>query len=102
MLCLHRPTSVDSVDENAIRILVTRLARPHSSGGTVIERAAILAEGTDSSMIMDWITAHDGVPEATVARSHRHGLHGSRLGNSGGAESSPPPSRFVLPAGALA
>jgi hypothetical protein len=92
--------SVDAVDDNAIRALVTRLARPHSSGGTVIERAAILAEGTDSAAIMAWITAHAGIPEATVATPPRHGLHGSRLGNHGGAESQTSP-RFVLPAGAL-
>jgi hypothetical protein len=87
------------VDDDAIRALVMRLARPHSSGGKVIERAAILAEGTDSAEIMAWITAHSGIPEATVATPSRHGLHGSRLGD-GGAK--PQTSlRFVLPAGAL-
>jgi hypothetical protein len=91
---------VDAVDDDAIRALVIRLARPHSSGGKVIERAAILAEGTDSAAIMAWITAHSGIPEATVATPPRHGLHGSRLGNGSGAESQTPP-RFVLPAGAL-
>jgi hypothetical protein len=69
---------VDTVDDDAIRALVTRLARPHSSGGKVIERAAILAEGTDSAAVMAWITAHAGIPEATVATPSRHGLHGSR------------------------
>ncbi len=89
------------VDDNAIRALVTRLARPHSSGGKVIERAAILAEGTDSAAIMEWITAHAGIPEVTVATSPRHGLHGSRLGDGSRAESRTP-TRFVLPTGALA
>jgi hypothetical protein len=28
------------MDDDAIRMLVTRLSRPHSSGGKVIERAA--------------------------------------------------------------
>jgi hypothetical protein len=92
---------VDAVDDDAIRALVMRLARPHSSGGTVIERAAILAEGTDSTAIMAWVTAHAGISEAAVATSPRHGLHGSRLSYSGGAESPPTPLRFVLPAGAL-
>jgi hypothetical protein len=36
------------VDDDAIRTLVTRLSRPHASGGAVIERAAILAEGADA------------------------------------------------------
>lgn len=86
------------MDDDAIRALVMRLARPHSSGGKVIERAAILAEGTDSAAILAWIAAHAGIPEATPATPARHGLHGSRLGNGGGAESQTP-SRFVLPAG---
>jgi hypothetical protein len=89
------------MDDDAIRALVTRLARPHLSGGEVIERAAILAEGADSAAIIEWIADHAGVPEAAVATPSRHGLHGSRLGNGGGA-GSPAPLRFVLPAGALA
>jgi hypothetical protein len=92
---------VGAVDDDAIRALVTRLARPHPSGGEVIERAAILAEGADSAAVIAWITAHAGVPEAMVVTPTRHGLHGSRLGDSGGAESRTP-LRFVLPAGALA
>jgi hypothetical protein len=89
------------MDDGDIRALVTRLARPHLSGGEVIERAAILAEGADSAAVIEWITAHAGIPEAAVATSSRHGLHGSRLGDSGGAESRAP-LRFVLPAGTLA
>jgi hypothetical protein len=92
---------VGSVDDDAIRALVTRLARPHISGGEVIERAAILAEGANSEAVIAWITAHAGVPEATVVTPPRHGLHGSRLGDGGGPESRTP-LRFVLPAGALA
>ena len=55
--------------DDAIRSAVTRLSRPHRSGGVVIERAAILAEGADSTAIFDWILAHAGRPEAapTVA-----------------------------------
>jgi hypothetical protein len=91
---------VASVDDDAIRALVIRLARAHPSGGTVIERAAIVAEGADSEAVMTWIVAHGGRPEARVETSTRHGLHGSRLHDSG--ESAPrTASRFVLPAGAL-
>ncbi len=89
------------MDDDAIRALVTRLARPHSSGGEVIERAAILAEGADFAAVMEWITAHDGIPETQVAKASSHGLHGSRLSYSGSAEPRTP-LRFVLPAGALA
>jgi len=88
------------VDDDAIRALVTRLARSHPSGGEVIERAAILAEGADFAAVMSWIVAHDGRPETTVSAGPRGGLHGSRLG-TGGAEPGTP-LRFVLPAGALA
>jgi hypothetical protein len=89
------------VDDDAIRSLLTRLARAHPGGGTVIERAAVVAAGADSEAIMTWILAHGGKPEAAVAEtSTRHGLHGSRLHTS--SESQPRvPSRFVLPASAL-
>jgi hypothetical protein len=88
------------VDDDAIRLLVTRLARAHPSGGTVVERAAIVAEGADFDAVMRWILAHGGTPEAAVETSSRHGLHGSRLHAGGGSEPRAP-SRFVLPAGAL-
>jgi hypothetical protein len=89
------------VDDDAIRALVTRLARPHRSGGEVVERAAILAEGADFAEVMAWIVAHAGQPETSVSTSPGGGLHGSRLGVGRGVES-PTPLRFVLPAGALA
>jgi len=88
------------MDDAEIRALVTRLARPHPSGGEVIERAAILAEGADFAAVMAWITAHAGIPEAAAAAAPAHGLHGSRVG--GGGAQSRAPLRFVLPAGALA
>ena len=83
-----------------IRALVTRLSRPHSSGGTVIERAAILADGADFAAVMNWIAARDGTPDATVSTTRRRGLHGSRT-TGGDATSSRAPLRFVLPPGAL-
>jgi hypothetical protein len=93
-------TRVEYVDDNAIRSLLTRLGRGHPSGGTVIERAAILAHGADSEAVMTWIAAHGGRPETAVETSPRHGLHGSRLHASGGSEPRAP-ARFVLPAGEL-
>jgi hypothetical protein len=90
------------MDEEAIRTLLTRLARPDRSGGEVIERAAILAEGEDAGVVIAWILAHDGEPEMRAAPTGRGGgLHGGRLGSGGGGVSDTP-LRFVLPAGALA
>jgi hypothetical protein len=87
------------MDDDSIRTLVTRLARPHSSGGEVIERAAILAAGTDSSKILTWIADHDGEPEDRVVAASGRGLHSDRLSERGA--SSRTPLRYVLPPGAL-
>lgn len=88
------------MDDLEINALVTRLSRPHASGGVVIERAAILAAGTDFPAVMDWITAHAGTPDATVSGARTGGLHGSRIKDGDGTRSNVP-LRFVLPAGAL-
>jgi hypothetical protein len=88
------------MDDDQILALVKRLARPHASGGAVIERAAILAEGADFASVMAWIADHDGQPEASVAAGSTHGLHGSRLNNTG-TEQRKTPLRYVLPAGTL-
>jgi hypothetical protein len=89
------------VEDDAILALVTRLARPHASGGDVIERAAILAEGGDSPAVIAWIISHAGEPESVVASASTRGLHGSRLSGGGRDAPSRPPLRFVLPAGTL-
>ena len=88
------------MDEDAIRVLVKRLARAHPSGGTVIERAAIIAEGTGSKDVMAWVISHGGTPEAAVATVASRGIHGWRLGELSAPETRAP-ARFVLPAGAL-
>lgn len=88
------------MDDDAIRTLLTGLARPDVSGGDVIERAAILAAGSDFTAIMAWVVAHGGKPEAVAAAVPSGGLHGSRLTDRGG-EGSTTPLRFVLPPGAL-
>jgi hypothetical protein len=87
------------MDDDAIRELVIRLSRRHRSGGKVIERAAILAEGADSDAVVGWIVAHAGQPEESVAAPASRGLHGSRLTPTG--EAARAPARYVLPAGAL-
>lgn len=86
------------MDESEINALVTKLSRPHSSGGVVIERAAILAAGSDFPKVMDWITAHAGKPDTTGSSTRHRGLHGAQLNDRPPAG---PPLRFVLPVGAL-
>jgi hypothetical protein len=91
---------VRSMEEADIRALVKRLARPHDSGGAVIERAAILAEAADFTSVITWIVDHDGRPEARLVSGSARGLHGSRV-SDGGGEDRRPPLRYVLPAGSL-
>ena len=93
-------TTAAETKDDTIRALLGRLGRRHPAGGVVIERAAILAEGADCTAVVDWITAHEGRPEAAVSSSKGGGLHGPRLSDPGAAERRPP-ARYVLPAGAL-
>jgi hypothetical protein len=88
------------IDDERIREVVTRLSRRHHSGGAVIERAAILAEGAASPSILAWIVAHDGQPETLAPAGGSGGLHGGRLGGAGRPDTSAP-RRYVLPPGAL-
>ena len=103
----HQPQITDrqvpapSADcDDATRALVTRLARRHPSGGHVIERAAILAEGPNCAAVVAWIIAHRGEPEAALPATQR-GLHGARL-DSSLATKPRAPVRYILPADALA
>ena len=89
------------MDDEAIRTLVTRLARPRAAGGEVVERAAILAEGADFAAVMAWIVARGGRPEEIECADPRGGLYGGRL-HHGGAAGASLPLRFILPPGALA
>jgi hypothetical protein len=97
------PSTVPGHDlspDDAIRAVVVRLGRPHRSGGTVIERAAILAEGEGSTAILEWIAAHDGEPEAVAPPPPPRGLYGgSRFG--GDVAPARGPARYLLPAAAL-
>jgi hypothetical protein len=87
----------EAADDDAIRDLVVRLSRPHRTGGRVIERAALLADGSDFDAVIAWIQAHGGEPEAPAPRRSAGGLHSARL--VGPADTAP--LRFILPAGAL-
>jgi hypothetical protein len=88
------------MDDSQISALVSRLSRPHASGGVVIERAAIMAEGTDAPAVIDWILAHSGTPDTAVSPARNSGLHGSRI-NDGSAPAARQALRFVLPADAV-
>lgn len=94
------PPDAGRTDERDVRALLGRLGRPHVSGGTVIERAALLAEGADFDVTMAWILAHGGKPEAGAVPAPRRGLYGSRPDSLGRAGSRTP-QRYVLPPGAL-
>jgi hypothetical protein len=84
-----------------IRSLVARLGRPHASGGTVVERAALMAEGADLEAAVTWILAHGGEPEISAPPAPQGGLHRPRS-NGGGTGAAPrTPRRFILPPGAL-
>jgi hypothetical protein len=89
-------TTPDPTDpqEDPIRDTVARLSRPHPRG-SVIERAAILAEGAASAEIVEWIVAHAGEAETAAAPTGRRGLHGAN------DTSVRAPLRYVLPAGTL-
>ena len=88
------------MDDTEIKTLVARLSRPHPTGAVSIERAAILADGTDFPAVIDWILAHEGTPDTVTASTPRRGLHGARLNDSTNSASSPP-QRFLLPGSAL-
>lgn len=88
------------MDDDEIRILVKRLSRVGRDGGATIERAAIVAEGSDLTAVVAWILSHGGQPEAAVAAVAPKGLHGSRLGG-GDRSQARAALRYVLPSHAL-
>ena len=89
-------TATDPTDPTAV--LIRRLARPNASGGMVIERSVILAEGAKSAAILRWIADHDGVAESTASSTRSPGLHGPRANDP---RQDAPPRRYVLPARAF-
>jgi hypothetical protein len=90
------------MEEDAIRALICRLARPHPSGGKTIERAALLAAGADFPQVLAWIADHDGRPETAAPAAIRGGgLHGTRV-RDGAQTGERPPLRYVLEAEVLA
>jgi hypothetical protein len=88
------------MEDTAIEEIVERLARPHRSGGKVIERVAILAEGADFEAVMRWILDRGGVAEAEKAKPAPKGIHAMRYHDTEG-DADPAPARFILPPGVL-
>lgn len=87
-------TTAAPTDEDELRLVVERLSRRDRSGGRVIERAALLAEGTRSTALIAWLGEHGWEPEAPAAASPRGGgIHGQREHRSA---SSGAPTRYVL------
>jgi hypothetical protein len=82
-------------DDDAIRALVARLARPHRSGGRVIERASLMAEGADFTAVMAWVEAHGGEAEVPKVAKAPRGLHSPRQSTDG--DTAPLPLRFIVP-----
>jgi hypothetical protein len=88
------------MDDDAIRAMVSRLARPHRSGGAVIERADVLASGQDSEAVLSWIVANGGEPEEHVPSTASRGLHSARVSEHAG-RGGRAPLRYVFPRGVL-
>ena len=76
-------------DDDVIRVLLTRVARPHRSG------AALLASGAGFGALISWIHAQGGRSVAPPAHSER-GPRGARH-----APGEATPMRYILPTGAL-
>ena len=87
-------------EDDPVRAIVMRLSRAHPAGGHTIERAAIMASGTDSRAILAWIDAHAGEPEAREPTAVGSGLHSSRLSDRSVADTRQP-LRYRLPPSAL-
>src|SRR4051812_46719366 len=87
--------------EGAIRATVIRLARPQRNGDAVIERSAIMAEGTPAAAIEAWIVAHGGEPETARPAPRGLGLYGDAHSGRATAVVDRAPRRYVLPASAF-
>lgn len=87
------------MDDDEIRILVKRIARRGAKGGATVERATLLAEGSDVGEIEAWILRAGGTAE-TAEPAKGAGLYADRV-TEREASRTPAPLRYVLPPGAL-
>jgi hypothetical protein len=89
------PTRDDDIGE-----LVSRLSRPDRTGRRVIERAAIMAEGSRSGAILTWLEDASWTPEERVeSTAYRGGagLHGARVESERSDARKQVPQRYVSP-----
>jgi hypothetical protein len=84
-----------TVEQDQSRVVIARLARPHTSGGYIIGEASIRAEGSAFPALKEWILAHGGAHEAPPAAVDR-GLHGDGRG-----QVTRPAPHYVLPPSAF-
>ncbi|HEX6026664.1 MAG TPA: hypothetical protein VFZ00_31995 [Solirubrobacter sp.] len=96
-----RGSAEKRLSEGAVRAAVIRLSRPDGDGGAVVERAAILAEGTPAAAIEAWIIEHGGEAEVPPRAAPAPGLYGLRPDRPTIAAGERPPRRYVLPVTAL-
>jgi hypothetical protein len=87
------------MDDSEIKTLVKRIARRSSKGGATVERATLLAEGSDVEAIEAWVLRAGGTAEYPAAAKGA-GLYADRV-TEREASRTPPPLRYVLPPGAL-
>jgi hypothetical protein len=89
-------------DDTASEQVVRRLARPTSSGGHVIERAAVLAEGPHCADIEAWILRNGGEPEVIEAEDDdgSGGVYADRRRSFAMVDTGHP-ARYHFPADAL-
>ena len=68
------------MDHDPVRAVARRLARTHPFGGQVIERAAIVAEGSDAAAVIACIITRAWGPEReTGSANSDQGLHACLL-----------------------
>lgn len=88
-------TDDQRTSDDEIRARVARLSRPGPGDRRVIERAAILAEGSASAAILEWLEAASWAPQDDAPQAAGLGLHGARRdAQRGGARA---PRRYVSP-----
>jgi hypothetical protein len=83
-----------------IGAVVSRLSRPDRTGRRVIERAAIMAEGSRSGAILSWLEDASWTPEERVTSTAYRGgagLHGARSEFERGDTRKQAPQRYVSP-----
>jgi hypothetical protein len=88
------------IPDEDIGALVARLSRPNRDGQRVIERAAIMAEGSRSAAILDWLAVASWTPEEAVeSTAYRGGggLHGVRREADRNDARAQTPRRYVSP-----